>query len=312
MERKLIYKAIFIFAVIGTCVYYTFPLEKRINLGLDLKGGMHLLLKIDTSHLPEKSRADAADRAVEVVRNRIDSFGVRETSIQKQGDDEIVVQLPGVTDRERAIDLIGKTALLEFKLVSSDPDKLKEAIDGKVPEGYELKRANEDNESLLLEKQAILTGDTVSNAEVRFDQSQFNEPVVSIKFNAEGAKKFGEITAANIGKRLAIVLDGKVQSAPRIKDAIPSGEGVITGRFDVAQAQDLALVLRVGALPAPMAIEEERSVGPLLGQDSINKGFKSGVIGLILVFVFMAGYYLFAGLISDTALLLNLVMILGG
>ncbi len=311
MERKLIYKVIFILAVIGTSAYFTFPLDKRINLGLDLKGGMHLLLKVDTSHLPEKARADAADRALEVVRNRIDSFGVREPSIQKQGDDEIVVQLPGVTDRDRAIDIIGKTALLEFKLVSSDPDKLKEAIDGKVPEGYELKHASEDNEPLLLEKQALLTGDTVSDAEVRFDQSSFNEPVVSIKFNAEGAKKFGEITAANIGKRLAIVLDGKVQSAPRIKDAIPSGEGIITGRFDIEQAQDLALILRIGALPAPMTIEEERTVGPLLGQDSINKGVRATLIGGAMVFIFMAIYYLIAGLVANIALVLNLLIITG-
>ncbi|MBU0503150.1 MAG: protein translocase subunit SecD [Candidatus Omnitrophota bacterium] len=311
MERKLIYKVIFILAVIGTCIYYTFPLDKRINLGLDLKGGMHLLLKVDTSHLPEKARADAADRALEVVRNRIDSFGVREPSIQKQGDDEIVVQLPGVTDRERAIDIIGKTALLEFKLVSADPDKLKEAIEGKAAEDFELKYATEDNEPLLLEKQALLTGDTVADAQVRFDQSSFNEPAVSIKFNAEGAKKFGEITAANIGRRLAIVLDGKVQSAPRIKDAIPSGEGIITGRFDIEQAQDLAIVLRIGALPAPMVIEEERTVGPLLGQDSINKGVKATLIGGAMVFIFMAIYYLIAGLVANIALILNLLIITG-
>ena len=124
MEKRTLYKSVFILAVIGICAYYAFPLDKRINLGLDLKGGMHLLLKVDTSHLPEKDKADAADRALEVIRNRIDAFGVREPSIQKQGVDEIVVQLPGVTDRQRAIDLIGKTAMLEFKLVVSDPEKL--------------------------------------------------------------------------------------------------------------------------------------------------------------------------------------------
>ena len=311
MERKLIYKILMILAVLGTCVYFAFPLNKRINLGLDLQGGMHLLLKIDTSHLEGKAKDDAADRAVEVIRNRIDQFGVRETSIQKQGIDEIVVQLPGVTDRQRAIDLIGKTAMLEFKLASSEPEKLKAAIEGNVPEGFVLARS-EDNEPLLLERQAVLSGDALTDAEVRFDQSKFNEPLVSLRFNAEGAKKFADITAANVGKRLAIVLDGKVQSAPNIREAIPSGEAVITGRFDIAQAQDLALVLRVGALPAPMSIEEERTVGPLLGQDSIDKGVKASIIGIALVFIFMAGYYLFAGLISDFALLLNLVMILGG
>jgi SecD/SecF fusion protein len=312
MERRIVYKSIFILAVMGICAYFTFPLNKRINLGLDLRGGMHLLLKIDTSHLSGPAKEDAADRAVEVIRNRIDEFGVRETSIQKQGADEIVVQLPGVTDRERAIDIIGKTALLEFKLVSNDSEKLKQAIAGNVPEGFELKYSQEDNEPLLLEKQAVLTGNALTNASMRFSQGEFNEPVVGLQFNAEGAKKFAEITANNVGKRLAIVLDGKVQSAPRIKEAIPSGEAVITGRFTIEQAQDLALILRVGALPAPMYIEEERTIGPLLGQDSINKGIKASIIGSVLVFIFMAVYYLLAGIISDIALMLNLLMILGG
>jgi len=312
MQRKLIYKILLILGIVGLCAYYTFPLDKRINLGLDLRGGMHLLLKIDTSHLEGQAKLDACDRAVEVIRNRIDEFGVRETSIQKQGEDEIVVQLPGVTDRERAIDIIGKTAMLEFKIVSDDLAKFKEALVGTVPEGYELKYTPDENEPLLLEKKAVLVGDALTNAEVRFDQSQFNEPIVSLKFNAAGSKKFSEVTAANVGRRLAIVLDGKVQSAPRIREAIPSGEAVITGRFDAQQAQDLALILRVGALPAPMHIEEERTVGPLLGQDSINKGVKACLVGCALVFIFMLGYYLLAGFISDIALLLNLLMILGG
>ncbi len=312
MERRTIYKLIFILLIVGVCAYFSFPLDKRINLGLDLKGGMHLLLKVDTTNLSGAAKEDATDRAVEVIRNRIDQFGVREPSIQKQGIDEIVVQLPGVKDRDRAIDLIGKTAMLEFKLVAQDPEKLKQALAGTVPEGLELKYAQEDNEPLLLEKQAVLSGDAMTDATVQFSQSEFNEPVVSLKFNSAGAKKFGEITAGNVGKRLAIVLDGKVQSAPRIKEAIPSGEAVITGRFTPDQAQDLALILRVGALPAPMYIEEERTIGPLLGQDSINKGVKASIVGILLVFIFMAGYYLLAGIISDFALLLNLVMILGG
>jgi SecD/SecF fusion protein len=312
MERRIVYKSIFILTVLSICAYFTFPINKRVNLGLDLKGGMHLLLKVDTSRLTGSSREDALDRAVEVIRNRIDQFGVRETSIQKQGEDEIVVQLPGVTDRQRAIDIIGKTALLEFKLVSPDLEMLKQAIAGAVPEAYELKYTQEDNEPLLLEKDAVLTGGALANASVRFSQSEFNESLVGLEFNAEGAKKFSQITANNVGKRLAILLDGKVQSAPRIKEAIPSGEAVITGHFSIEQAQDLALVLRVGALPAPMQIEEERTVGPLLGQDSINKGLKAAIIGSALVFVFMAVYYLMAGIISVIALMLNLLMVLGG
>lgn len=311
MDRKLFYKIAFILGVLGISLYFAFPLDKRINLGLDLQGGMHLLLKVDTTKLSGQAKLDAADRAVEVVRNRIDQFGVRETSIQKQGEDEIVVQLPGVTDRERALDIIGKTALLEFKLVSPEPEKLTEALAGKVPEGFELKYTQDDNAPILVEKNSVLTGDALTNAEVHFSQSQFNEPVVALRFNSEGAKKFAELTAANVGKRLAIVLDGKVQSAPNIREAIPSGEAVITGRFSVEQAQDLALILRVGALPAPMHIEEERTIGPLLGQDSINKGIKASFIGLVLVLLFMAGYYLISGIIADVALIFNLLMILG-
>ncbi len=312
MERKLLYKILLILAIVGVCVYFTFPLDKRINLGLDLKGGMHLLLKVDTTHLEGKSKEDAADRALEVIRNRIDQFGVREPSIQRQGEDEIVVQLPGVTDRERAIELIGKTAMLEFKLVSNDVDKLKQAIDGQVPDGYEYKVSEDDNEPMLLEKPSVLAGDALINASVRFDQSQFNDPLVALQFSAIGAKKFADITANNIGKRLAIVLDGKIQSAPRIREAIPSGEAVITGRFSIEQAQDLALVLRVGALPAPMYIEEERTIGPLLGQDSINKGIKATIIGWVCVVAFMVIYYLLAGFVADIALFLNLLMISGG
>ena len=245
MERKVAFKSLLILAVLGISVYFAFPLEKRINLGLDLRGGMHLLMKVDTTQLSGQAKADACDRAVEVIRNRIDQFGVRETSIQKQGEDEIVIQLPGVTDRTRAIDVIGKTAILEFKLVSTDADKLKQALAGSVAEGYELKYSEDNSEPLLLEKQSVIAGDSLTNAQVNFSSSQFNEPVVSLQFNAEGAKKFAEVTAANVGKRLAILLDGKVQSAPNIREAIPSGQAVISGRFSVEQAQDLALILRV-------------------------------------------------------------------
>ncbi|MBU4345891.1 MAG: protein translocase subunit SecD [Candidatus Omnitrophica bacterium] len=312
MKKRLLYKIILILGILGICVYFAFPLNKRINLGLDLKGGMHLVLKVDTTHLSDEAKKDVADRALEVIRNRIDEFGVREPSIQKQGIDEIVIQLPGITDRERAIELIGKTALLEFKLLTTDKEKLSQALAGNVPEGYELKYSQEDKEPLLLEKQAVLTGDALKDASVRFNQSEFNEPLVGIEFNPEGAKQFAEITVNNIGRRLAILLDGKVQSAPRIKEAIPSGQAVIQGRFTIEQAQDLAIVLRAGALPAPMYIEEERTVGPSLGRDSISKGVKATIVGSILVFIFMISYYLLAGLVSVVALLFNLIMILGG
>ena len=281
----------------------------KIKLGLDLQGGMHLLLKVDESKLTEKTKGDAADRAIEVLRNRIDTIGVREPVIQKQGRDEIVVQLPGETNRENALSIIGQTAMLEFKLVSDDPDKLKQALGGNVPEGFELKKDENDN-PLLLEKETVLTGSGLKDAFLDFKHDFGSEPIVSIRFNGEGAKKFARITSENLGRQLAIVLDGKVRSAPVIRKAIPDGEAYIEGRFDQDEAKILANVLKSGALPAPVYVEEERTIGPLLGQDSINKGIKATVIGILFVVIFMAAYYLLSGLISDIALILNFLIIL--
>jgi len=310
MFKELKWRIIFILALIGLFSYFAFPLNKRISLGLDLQGGMHLVLRVDTSKLSEGAKRDAVERALEVIRNRIDQFGVGEISIQRQGLEEIVVQLPGVTDRKRALDIIGRTALLEFKLVNDDPEKLRQALEGNVPEGYELK-FDKENKPLLMQKAAAMTGENITDALVQLDRSGFGEPYVSLKFNSQGAKNFGRLTADNIGHRLAIVLDGKVNSAPVIREAIPSGEAQISGRFSYEEAADLAIVLRVGALPAPMSIEEERTIGPLLGQDSIRTGIKASIIGLTLVLVFMAGYYLTSGLIADIALILNGLFIVG-
>ncbi|MDD5005924.1 MAG: protein translocase subunit SecD [Candidatus Omnitrophica bacterium] len=309
MDTKLLVKIVIIAALVIVSCFYAFPLQEKINLGLDLQGGMHLVLQVDTSGLPQEAKQDAPERVLEIIRNRIDEFGVKEPSIQLQGQDQIVVQLPGVTNRERTLELLKRTAVLEFKLVSADVDKISQAVAGNVPEGYELKES--DKEPLLIEKAILLRGDTLVNADVKFDQSGFGQPIVSLKFNSEGARKFAQITSENVGRRLAIVLDGKVYSAPRINEAIPSGEAVITGRFSVEEAKDLALVLRVGSLPAPVVVAEERTVGPLLGKDSIDSGVRASIVGIALVFGFMILYYLFSGLITCVALLLNLLMILG-
>ncbi|MBI4356206.1 MAG: protein translocase subunit SecD [Candidatus Omnitrophica bacterium] len=307
MPKNLRWRLPLILLVTGLSAWYAFPLEKRISRGLDLQGGMHLVLRVETSKLPAEARADAPARALEVIRNRIDEFGVREPVIQRQGVDQIIVQLPGVTDRERALALIGRTAQLEFKLVADDPTLLQEARDGRVPEGHELLE-DEQGAPLLLENAEALTGEILSDARVDF--GSFGLPDVAFTMNKEGAKKFGRLTGANIGRRLAIVLDHKVQSAPVIQSRI-SDAGQITGQFSQEQAQDLALVLRVGALPAPVVIEEERTVGPTLGQDSIKAGLTAVGAGFLLVILFMAGYYLFAGCVAVIALLLNLLMILG-
>jgi SecD/SecF fusion protein len=310
MKKRLFYKTILVLGVIGIAIFYAFPLNKRINLGLDLKGGMYLVLKIDTSGLPAEKKKEAAEITQEKIRNRIDELGVREPLIQIQGQDEIVIQLPGITERQRALDLIKKTGFLEFRLVSDDKEKIERAKAGEKIDGYELKQY--EGGQLLVEEKAVLTGGGIKEARMDFDQSAFGQAYVSIKFNSRAAKKFAAITSQNVGKRLSIILDGKIRSAPVIRETIPTGEARISGRFSPEEAKDLATVLKIGALPAPIHIEEERTVGPLLGQDSINRGIKAAVVGVLLVFGFMCFYYLYAGLIAVFALLLNLLMILGG
>ncbi len=308
MIKNLKWKALLVVAVVAWAIWMAYPPEEKVKLGLDLKGGMHLILKVDVDKLPEDVRYDATDRAIEIIRNRIDQFGVSEPLIQKQGTDHIVVQLPGVTDRERALQIIKQTAHLEFKLVSEDPEKLNVALEGNVPSGYELKYL--DSKPLLLEEKPSLTGDSLVDARVEWSTMQIST-YVSFSLNSQGARRFARVTKNNIGRQLAIVLDGKVKSAPVIESEIPAGKGQITGRFSEDEAADLALVLRTGALPAPIEVEEERTVGAALGEDSIKKGIRSVAVGAILVLLFMGGYYLLAGLIANFALCLNLVLILG-
>lgn len=285
----------------------------KINLGLDLQGGMHVVLKVDTTKLPLEGKKDAVERAMEIIRNRVDQFGVGEMAIQRQGKDNIIVQLPGVTDRERALEIIGKTAHLEFKIVSDNIEDLKKAINNEPVEGYELKYLEGERvgrEPLLIAKDASLTGDLLVNAKTEFSSKGFGEPYVSITLNSKGAQIFANVTATNIGKRLAIVLDGNVVSAPVIREAIPSGQAQISGSFTVNDANDLSVILRAGALPAPVVVEEERTVGPLLGADSIKSGIRATLIGAALVFLFMIMYYRLAGLVANFALALNLLIIL--
>jgi protein-export membrane protein SecD len=287
MNKIQQWKLVGIIALTITCVWLIWPpftikdkdgavLQKgRINLGLDLQGGMHVVLKVDMSKLDQAARKDAVERAIEIIRNRVDQFGVGEMSIQRQGKENIVVQLPGVTDRERALEIIGKTAHLEFKMVSDNVEDLKKAINNEAVEGYELKYLEGERagrEPLLVAKDSSLTGDLLVNAKTEFSSRGFGEPYVSLTLNPKGAQIFADVTATNIGKRLAIVLDGRVVSAPVIREAIPSGEAQISGNFTVEQANDLSVVLRAGSLPAPVIVEEERTVGPLLGADSINSG----------------------------------------
>jgi len=326
MDRKLKWKCLLVVLIVGMAIWLSYPPfdvhdkegnlvnEGTINLGLDLQGGMHLVLQVDTSALSANEAKDAPQRALEVIRNRIDQFGVLEPVIQLQGNNRLLIQLPGITDRERAKEIIGRTAHLEFRLVEEDPNLLKEALSGLVPETHELKsmKARDERiEQLLIKREVELTGDMLIDATTEFSQSGFGQPYVSLELNDKGAAIFSSTTGANIGKRLAIVLDGEIYTAPVIRERIPSGRAQITGNFSVQEAKDIALMLRAGALPAPVNIIEERSVGPTLGRDSVEKGIQAIIVGGICVLIFMVIYYFFAGAIADFALVLNILIITG-
>jgi SecD/SecF fusion protein len=311
MSKNLRTRFLIILGVIAACAAFAWPIDKRINLGLDLKGGMHLILKVDTSKLSDTAKEDAVLRAIEILRNRIDSMGVGETAIQRQGVDQLLVQLPGVTDRDKAIDMVKRVAHLEFRIVESDDAKVKDALAGNIPQGYELKDTKgEDKDLVLVQSEAILQGDSISDARVDFDSSSML-PKISLTFNDKGSRDFGDLTSKHVGERLAIVMDGEVLSAPNIREAILSGTAEITGQFSFDEASVLALALRSGSLPAPMYVEEERTIGPLLGKDSIDAGIRATIYGSAFVFLFMIAYYWIGGMIASFALLLNLGMIIG-
>lgn len=395
MYRNLRWKIPLIVIVVLGSVLLSLPLKDKISLGLDLQGGMHLVLEVQTEKAVEagldrrgddikksleddgievdrirvnqeekrisimlvakgdmaaaqdKLRAypgltkveesadgletvyelkkdeddfikqNAVQQALETIRNRVDQFGVAEPSIQVQGERRILVQLPGIDDADRAIKLIGKTARLEFKLVNEmvSPDQAEKG--GLPPDSqviYE-RRTNPETQEvtklpIVVHKRAALTGETLTNADVRYDSSN-NLPYVSIEFNSIGAQKFFDITSKNVKKRLAIVLDNNVYSAPVIQEAIAGGRAQITGSFTTNEARDLAIALRAGALPAPVTILENRTVGPSLGRDSIKAGVTSIIAGFIAVLVFIVIYYRLSGVVAVIALFLNIVLLLG-
>lgn len=280
------------------------------------EGGIWKVQLVLDSKEADNTKRKAIDQALEIIRNRIDQFGVSEPEITRQGTDQILVQLPGIRDPERAVNLIGKTALLEFKLVD-DEGNVEEALRGNIPPGdIILYQRSVDPQTgavrkipYLLKEKTLMTGDVIRDARVAIDQ-QFHEPYVTMEFNEIGAKLFEQITGANVKKRLAIILDNNVYSAPVIQERIAGGRAQITGRFDMKEAGDLAIVLRAGALPAPVKIVEQRTVGPSLGQDSIHRGIISTLISAALVVLFMVFYYRFSGVIADVALVLNIVLTL--
>jgi preprotein translocase subunit SecD len=259
----------------------------------------------------EQVRRNAMEQALETIRNRIDQLGVRETTIAQEGNDEILVQLPGIQDPERAKELIGKTGVLQFKLVD-DNHSVSDALRDGPPPGDEVlygPASRGGREPYLVESPVLLTGDTITDARVR-PGGQLEGPYVTVDLDERGAQIFAAITAANVGRKIAIVLDNVVYSAPVIREPIPGGHVQITGSFTYDEAHELAIVLRSGALPAPVEIIEERTVGPSLGRDSIREGELSFVVGALVVLVFMAVYYSGAGLLADFGLSLNILLLI--
>jgi preprotein translocase subunit SecD len=255
------------------------------------------------------TQSAAMEQALETIRNRIDQLGVRETTVAKEGDNDILVQLPGIQDPERAKELIGKTAVLEFKLI--DDKNALPAGSGDVPPGDEVLEGQPQAGGpprYLVESPVLMTGETVTDARVR-PGAQGQGPYVTVDLNASGADTFANITTQNVGRRLAIILDNTVYSDPVIKEPIPGGHVQITGSFSFEDAHALAIVLRSGSLPAPVKIIEERTVGPSLGRDSIRQGELSFVVGAIAVLAFMALYYSGAGLLADFGLTLNILLL---
>ena len=431
MNRNLLYRVLLVVAATLASIIYLLPSvvpslpswwksvfpDQAIRLGLDLQGGMHLVLEVQTekalefaidrsvedlkrelatAHVPvgavtrdgsrsllvqpaEGAKADdvagvvkdrfptfqrqtgdvpagqlkftltnkeierieefAVEQSLETVRNRIDQLGLSEPIIQRSGRDAILVQLPGETDPDRAKGIIGKTAILEFKLLA-DGKTVESVLAGEDPcrlrepeRGQALARASTragggmevlcgmETEPLsgrsrpiayLVEKKTWMTGEVIADARPRPDTNLPGNYLVELTFNARGANLFEDITSKNVGRRLAIVLDNTVYSAPRIQERIAGGRAVITGSFDIREARDLTIVLRAGALPAPVTIAEERTVGPSLGRDSIRQGMLSFAVGSGLVIFFMALYYRGAGVLADVALLINVAYMLAG
>ena len=394
MPRRLWVRTSVVAVVLAVSLWYLYPPQKSINLGLDLQGGIHLVLGVDVdkyvasqteraaedlkSGLERKGvgvkrvireglstivvelanttnwndaltvaaefgafevaqrddkagrftlamrerqitqlRDDAVRQGLETIRNRIDQFGVAEATITRQGVDRILIQLPGVQDPDRAKALIGKTALLEFKLLD-EQTTVEQALAGRLPETSEVlyeRRVDKETKverkiPYVVQKRTLLTGSELTRAEVQADPNSTGNWQVSIEFTATGTRIFGEVTEQNVGRHLAIILDGSLYSAPRINERIPGGRAVITGQFTVDEARDLAIVLRAGALPAPVTIMEERTVGPSLGADSIRQGMIAILGSAGAVFVFMLLYYRISGAIADVALVLNLIILL--
>lgn len=271
--------------------------------------GAEIIVTADDSYIKNMKNA-VMSQTIEIVRRRIDEAGTKEVDIQRQGDNYILVQVPGADNPEEIKRLLGKTAKMTFHLVS-DAGIAQSAMQGNLPIGYKMLPLEEKeggrNTLVVLESRALLSGEHLVDAQPGVDE--YSRPIVNFKFNSIGAKIFGDVSSKNVGKQLAIVLDNKVISAPNITEPILGGAGRISGNFSIQSANELALLLRAGALPVPLHVAEERTVGPSLGSDSIEAGSKAAVIGTGLVVLFMFLFYGQFGMFANYALIINLLMI---
>ena len=294
-----------------------FQRDLEIKKGLDIQGGIHVVMMAEMVDIPAERRGDALEAAREVVERRVNLFGVSEPTIQTSrsgGEYRVIVELPGVTDTEKALELIGETAQLDFRepVYAESPDSQEPAeeksLQGKESQGQESDSRLRQETDSFPEEQLIgfqkteLTGKNLTRAQVTFNQ-QTGEPQVAIEFDSEGAEKFKELTGRLVGKPLAIYLDEAPISAPRVQEAIAEGRAVISGQFTLEQAKKLAIQFNAGALPVPLEIIEQRQIGATLGAESVRKSVAAGLIGLILVGLFMVLYYGRLGFLADLALL---------
>lgn len=266
-----------IVVALGLLVYFVYqPLLNNVNLGLDLRGGLRVVLEAQEIE-GEPITDDTIQKAVGILRNRVDSLGVKETALYPQGDKRVVIEIAGEEDPEAAVNILKNTAQLEFW------DK---------------------------EGNVLVTGKNLKEAQARMTKDGQTAEVM-IEFDKEGAKLFADATMANVGQPIAIVLDNEIVSAPNVNEPITTGSAVITGNFTAKEAQDLAVLLRSGALPVSFEVMEKRSVGPTLGADSLDKSIKAGIVGLIAILIFMIGYYRLPGVVADLSLVLYSLLVLG-
>ncbi|MFP4481545.1 MAG: protein translocase subunit SecD [Thermovirgaceae bacterium] len=341
MQRRDRWRLFIVGIVIVAALVSVFPLEGRIRLGLDLKGGAHILLQAKGT--PENPLTDdSVQRLIAVLRNRVDQYGVTEPVIQREGSDRVIVDLPGVSDPEAALELIGKTAQLEFREVveagsalppgperpnyesqeaymealrrweevKNERERLAEQLTLRAEDEPNLDVSRGEEGGVYLLGTTYVTGKSLEDAKTNFDN--LGRPVVTLEFDNEGSRQFDEATAGNVGRQIAIVLDGKVISAPVVQERISGGNAQISGNFSTDEAQRLSIMLRAGALPVPVEILENRSVGPTLGADSIRSGLRAGLIGAVMVILFMLFYYGRLGVIANAALVSTILLLFAG